>query len=174
MDFQLSRCLLLTLSRSALFSPSLSSSLPLSLTIKQLLFSSVTRISLSAVNRPGSRYAAKNGFARQDSADGYPPPFPRRPGSSNNMGVRRRIHSNNLRYTVRDAIELAKGRGIPISTPQGYGGDGGRSGYGGRGRGYDAFRSGGAMDRVFSRRVKMFADFAASQGRHYGTDIEDI
>ena len=79
------------------------------------------------------------------------------------MGVRRRIHANNLRYTARDVIEKARGRGINIEDPRGRGGGQMTEDFGG-----------GMMDRAFSRRVRMFSQYASGPGRNYGTGVEDI
>ena len=75
------------------------------------------------------------------------------------MGVRRRIHANNLRYTARDVIEKARDRGINVEGP--------------RGQMTEDF-GGGMMDRAFSRRVRKFSQYASGPGRNYVTDIEEV
>ncbi|XP_076437341.1 uncharacterized protein LOC143276616 isoform X2 [Babylonia areolata] len=119
----------------------------------------------------------RNGFPARPNSDGYldgppsprgdgfAPPPPRRQSNRYGNGVRRRLHANNLRYTVADTLKRLEddgGRPIPHSRRENQLGRASLGG--GRGGG-----GGGVMDRALSRRLKMFGEFTNEHERLYPT-----
>ncbi|KAK7482474.1 hypothetical protein BaRGS_00026291, partial [Batillaria attramentaria] len=117
--------------------------------------------------RPGG-WARNGGFSGYRRRTQGPPLPPARQNSTNQL-IRRR-NANNLRYTVKDAIQRAQREtGVAINPARADFGQGDARGGGGYGAGQF-----GTMDRAFRRRYEVFNGFTRGPGRPFETGIHDV